>query len=319
MMQLPSIPFPPQEPAQHEVEVVVSTRVTRITAANPSPFTFHGTNTYLIRSEKNIVVVDPGPAAEDAPLHLTAICNAISNSGRMLSHILITHTHSDHSTLAADLLHQYPEALTVGYGQHPVLTEDILGDLPSVSMDDHGDMKFAPDIAVSDGQVLKVDDTMSFSCIYTPGHISNHMCYAFIEEDALFAGDHVMSFSTTIVNPPPFGDMVQYMQSLQKLIEHDPPFASLYPAHGCPIVGVADVLAVLEALLAHRCARETQVLECVNVLGLQSLDDMVPILYADKPPSIWSYAKRSLFSHLVKLVQDGKLDAVFLDVNKGRV
>lgn len=274
--------------------VKLSPLVTRVLAPNPSPFTFHGTGTYLI-GERNLAVVDPGP---DEPAHLEAILAAAN--GRPITHILVTHTHSDHSPLAA-ALKAVSGAQTYAFGPHG---RDELG---AVKVEEGGDMAFQPDIVVRDGHVVS-GDGWNVACVFTPGHTSNHMCFALEEEKAFFPGDHVMGWSTTVVSPPD-GDMRAYIASLEKLTTRED--AVYYPTHGAPIGGPHDVLArnpqdYVRALIAHRRDREDQILARLAA-GDATIAAMVAVMYADVDARLHPAAAHSVFGHLVAMTAEGRV------------
>jgi glyoxylase-like metal-dependent hydrolase (beta-lactamase superfamily II) len=181
--------------------------IRRVIAQNPSPFTLYGTGTYILGTG-NVAVIDPGPAD---PQHIQSILDA--TRGETISHVLVTHTHTDHSPGCA-LLRKKAPAPTYAYGPHGA------GKLEEgVPVEEGGDMEFEPDELVRHGDVIQGGD-WSVECVYTPGHTSNHMCYQLREQKALFTGDHVMGWSTSIISPPD-GDMAAYMNSLALLLERD--------------------------------------------------------------------------------------------------
>ena len=185
----------------------VGPRIRRVIAENPSPFTLYGTGTYILGNGQ-IAVIDPGPA--DAA-HIEALLEA--TRGETISHVLVTHTHMDHSPGCA-LLGEHCDAPTYAYGPHGA------GKLEEgVPVEEGGDMDFVPDHRVSHGDVIEGED-WSVECVYTPGHTSNHMCFQLREDKALFTGDHIMGWSTSIISPPD-GDMLAYMKSLDLMLERD--------------------------------------------------------------------------------------------------
>jgi glyoxylase-like metal-dependent hydrolase (beta-lactamase superfamily II) len=212
-MKKKALHFDQTLPAVYGAEQRLSPRITRVLAPNPSPFTFRGTGVYLVGDTKSVTVIDPGP---NDPAHLDALLVAIG--GRTVSHILITHTHRDHSPAAAPLK-AATGAKTYGYGPHGRYDDHV---------EEGGDCDFVPDVTVRDGDIMESGGNR-FQCVFTPGHTSNHMCYALDDEKALFTGDHVMGWSTTVVAPPD-GDMGAYMRSLEKLIARRDKI--LYPTHG---------------------------------------------------------------------------------------
>ena len=197
-----AIPFHYEERVDYGAVRWVSPMIRRVVAANPSAFTYHGTGTYIIGSG-SVAVVDPGP---DLPDHVDAILAA--TRGERITHILVTHTHIDHSP-ATRALKARLEVPSFGYGPHG------RGRFESGEQVEEGaDWAFAPDVEVRDGDVVQ-GEGWSVECVHTPGHTSNHVCYRLREEGALFSGDHVMGWSTTIVSPPD-GDMGDYMRSLER-------------------------------------------------------------------------------------------------------
>src|SRR5690242_5675239 len=181
-----AIPFVRAFEAQYETEVRVSPLISRDVADNPGPFTFKGTGVYIVGGA-DVAVIDPGP---DDASHVDALKRALE--GRRVTHILVTHTHSDHSP-AAKPLKAWSGAKTYAFGPHG---SGKLED--GVRVEEGGDMQFVPDVRVKDGEIIK-GNGFTFECVFTPGHTSNHMCYALKEENALFTGDHIMGWSTTVV------------------------------------------------------------------------------------------------------------------------
>ena len=169
---------------------------------------------------------------------------------------------------------------------------------PGVKLEETTDTDFDPDVRVNDGEVAAVGDGWTMRAVFTPGHTSNHMCYALDEEKALFSGDHVMGWSTTVVSPPD-GDMRDYIDSLRKVSARDD--ETLWPTHGAP---VTDPKPFLEAFLEHRLERERQVLAAVRS-GQSDIQGMVKQMYADVREELHKAAARSVLSHLIKLVDDG--------------
>jgi glyoxylase-like metal-dependent hydrolase (beta-lactamase superfamily II) len=165
-------------------------------------------------------------------------------------------------------------------------------------IEEGGDMDFSPDVAVRDGDVFE-GRNFSIECVHTPGHTSNHVCYALKEEKALFTGDHVMGWSTTVVAPPD-GDMAQYLNSLKKLLARDD--AVYWPTHGGPI---RDPKAFVQAYLDHRYDREGQILACLRD-GISTIPDMVTRIYVGLDPSLRGAAALSVFAHLLQMTKDGR-------------
>jgi len=264
----------------------LSPLIARVLAPNPGPFTFKGTGVYIVGTDE-VAVIDPGPVI---PAHIEALKRAID--GRKVSHILVTHTHSDHSPAAAPLK-EWSGAKTYAFGPHGSGLED------GVKMEEGGDRDFEPDIRVKDGDII-AGKGFTVECVYTPGHTSNHMCFALKEEQALFSGDHVMGWSTTVVTPPD-GDMAQYMASLRKLRARNDRI--LYPTHGAP---VRDPAPFLDAYIAHRLEREAQILAAIRD-GLSTIPEMVERMYADVDRRLHPAASRSVLAHLIQLEDEGRV------------
>jgi glyoxylase-like metal-dependent hydrolase (beta-lactamase superfamily II) len=281
------IPFDRSFNAPYEEPQTVSPLITRVLTDNPGPFTFKGTGVYVVGG-KNVAVIDPGP---DIPAHVEALKRALD--GKRVTHILVTHTHSDHSPAAAPLK-AWSGAKTYAFGPHGSgKVED------GVKVEEGGDMAFVPDMRVRDGDVIE-GNGITFECVHTPGHTSNHMCFALRQENALFTGDHVMGWSTTVVTPPD-GDMAQYMASLRKLLARDD--RVLYPTHGGPI---RDPKPFIQAYIDHRLEREAQILACLRD-GIATIPEMVARVYADIDKRLHPAAARSVLAHLIQLEQEGRV------------
>lgn len=262
--------------------------VRRIIAKNPSAFTFRGTGTYVI-GKGNVAVIDPGPMLPD---HIEALKSSLA--GETVTHILITHTHMDHSPAAAPLK-AYWGAPTYGYGPHGAGKKE-----QGVQVEEGGDMEFEPDVSVRHGDIIE-GDGWTIECVYTPGHTSNHMCYALREESALFTGDHVMGWSTSVVSPPD-GDMTQYMESLELLLERDDEI--YWPTHGTCI---EDVHSYVRAFIDHRLEREAQILGCLEQ-GYTRIPDMVPVMYADVDEKLYGAAARSVLAAMLRMIDTGQVE-----------
>lgn len=271
----------------YDEAIAVSPMITRVLAPNPGPFTFKGTGVYIVGQGRDAAIIDPGP---DLPDHVEALKRALD--GRHLTHILITHTHCDHSPAAAPLK-AWSGAKTYGFGPHGSGQED------GPKLEEGGDRDFVPDVRVTDGDVI-TGDGFTFDCVYTPGHTSNHMCFALREEHALFTGDHVMGWSTTVVVPPD-GDMAAYMASLDRLIARDDKI--LWPTHGGP---VRNPKRFLEAYRDHRRDRERQILACIAD-GLDTIAAMVARIYVDVDKRLHPAAARSVEAHLIQLANAGRV------------
>jgi glyoxylase-like metal-dependent hydrolase (beta-lactamase superfamily II) len=279
------IPYIRTFDSPYESDVAVTPLIHRVLTNNPGPFTFKGTGVYIVGS-KDVAVIDPGP---DDPVHVEALKRALD--GKNVTHILVTHTHNDHSP-AAKPLKAWSGAKTYAYGPHGAGKAE-----EGVTIEEGGDRDFMPDVRVKDGEIIR-GDGFTFECVYTPGHTSNHMCFALKEEEALFTGDHIMGWSTTVVVPPD-GDMAQYMASVQKLIARDDKI--LYPTHGAP---VTDPKPFLKAYLQHRLDREAQILVCIRA-GFVTIPAMVARMYIDVDKRLHPAASRSVLAHLIRLEQEG--------------
>ena len=263
----------------------LSPLVARVLAPNPGPFTFRGTGVYLVGGKAGVAVIDPGP---DLPRHIEALKRAIG--ARKLSHILVTHSHRDHSP-AARALKAWSGAPVMAMAAAPPVLEE------GAAVDEAHDHGFVPDEMVTDGQVI-AGEGFTLTCVATPGHTGGHMAYALAEEGALFCGDHVMGWSTSVIAPPD-GSMGAYMASLEKLIARGD--RVLYPTHGAPI---AEPRGYLEALLAHRRMREAEVLAAWRG-GARGAAAIAARLYPDIAPALRAAAGVQVQAHLDHLAQQG--------------
>lgn len=260
--------------------------VRRVLAANPSPFTFTGTQTYVVGSGE-VAVIDPGP---DLPGHVDAILAALT--GERVSVILCTHTHRDHSP-AARALKAATGAAIVGCA---ALTMDDAGPRSDAAFDPH----YAPDRVLRDGDRVS-GPGWTLEAVATPGHTSNHLCFALPEAEALFSGDHVMGWSTTVVSPPD-GDMTAYLASLERLMSRDDRI--YYPAHGDPI---ERPQRLVRGMLGHRRQREGQILRLLGK-GANEVPAMVAVMYAGIDPRLHAAAGRSVLAHLLDLERRGLVE-----------
>lgn len=278
------IPFVREIDPAYGQAVAVSPLVRRVTAENPGPFTYLGTGTYIV-GHGAVAVIDPGPAL---PAHLDALLHALK--GETVVAILTTHTHSDHSPLS--------HALAERTGRPPIYgrMDPMVGSSEAAS-----DTAFRPDVEVADGQRIGAAG-WTLEAMATPGHASNHVCYALLEENLLFSGDHVMGWSTTVVSPPN-GDMSDYYASLSAVEARD--FAVLVPTHGPPITAVRPFLA---AYRDHRLSRERQILAEL-AQGPRRIAEMVPAMYAAVDARLHPAAARSVLAHLIHLQRSGLVAA----------
>jgi glyoxylase-like metal-dependent hydrolase (beta-lactamase superfamily II) len=256
----------------------------RLLAHNPSAFTYYGTQSYLA-GQREVAVIDPGP---DLPEHLDALEGAIA--GRRVAAIMCTHTHRDHSPAARPLAER-TGAPVVGCAP---LSLETVGPRADASFDGN----YAPDRVLQDGEAVEVDGT-AIVAVATPGHTSNHLCFAY--GDALFSGDHVMGWSTTVVVPPD-GDMAAYMQSLDKLRRREDRI--YYPAHG---PAVENPQQYVRHLVGHRMQREQQILKLVRE-GARDIPDIVANAYPGLDPRLVIAAGGSVLAHLVDLQRRGLVE-----------
>lgn len=284
-----SIPFIKTLDFEYGVPSVVSPLVRRVVCKNPGPFTYFGTGTYII-GKGNVAVIDPGPDDQD---HLDAILSA--TKGETISHIFVTHPHSDHSPLSRELSAKTGAKI---YGIPESKNHKQIG----TQVEEGDDIGFTPDIEIIDNQEFALSG-FNLKAITTPGHIDCHVCFALFEENALFSGDHIMGWSTSVIIPPD-GDMSDYLESLDKVAALN--FSTLYPTHGAPITEPAPFIA---AYKEHRLEREAQVLDCLKN-GITKISDMVPILYANVDKRLWPAASLSLLAHLIRLVKIGQAKCI---------
>jgi glyoxylase-like metal-dependent hydrolase (beta-lactamase superfamily II) len=244
--------------------VGLSALVVRVTAPNPGMMTGPGTNSYLVGADE-LVVVDPGP---DDGAHLDALAEV---GARRIRWIVVTHTHPDHAPGAAGLAAR-TGAEVLGYGERD---------------------GFVPSRAVGDGFELH-GDGFTLRAVHTPGHASNHLCWLLVQDRMLFSGDHVMQGSTVVIAPPD-GDMARYLASLRRVLDLDPPLATIAPGHGALIV---DPTAALVEIIEHRHARERMVADALGAVGRATVDELVPRVYADVRDELLPVARQSLWAHL---------------------
>jgi len=261
--------------------------VRRLLAPNPSPFTYTGTQTYIVGAGA-VAVIDPGP---DLAEHVDAILAA--TRGERIAAILCTHTHRDHSPASRPLAAATGAPIT---GCAPLALDD---DGPRA--DAAFDFDYRPDRILADGETL-AEDGWTLRAVATPGHTSNHLCFALGESGALFTGDHVMGWSTTVVSPPD-GDMTLYMESLELLLGRDD--RVYFPAHG---PAVDDPHAHVRALIDHRHLRERQILQSLAE-GEGRIPAMVESMYADIDPRLFPAAGRSVLAHLIDLERRRRVHA----------
>ncbi|MBU6373865.1 MAG: MBL fold metallo-hydrolase [Alphaproteobacteria bacterium] len=281
------IPFVRDMTFEYGVPQQVSPLIRRVVAHNPGPFTFLGTGVYII-GHGNVAVIDPGP---DQPGHLDVLLKAVE--GERVTHIFVTHGHMDHSPAARPLA-EATGAVIYGAEGEPIPTES------EVRMEAGDDLAFRPDRPIADGEVV-AGAGWTIQAVFTPGHTSHHVAYALKEENALFSGDHIMGWSTTVISPPD-GDMAAYFASLEKVRDAD--YATLWPTHGPPID--TNVRGFIQAYIDHRRGREAQILAALRE-GPASIRALVPKLYADVDPRLHPAACHSMLAHVIQLTQEGRL------------
>ncbi|MFQ5535635.1 MAG: MBL fold metallo-hydrolase [Sphingomonadales bacterium] len=280
-----TLPFNRDFRCDYGVVEQVSPLIRRIVAENPGPFTFTGTGTYII-GRGEVAIIDPGPAMA---AHIDALLGALA--GERVTHILVTHTHADHSP-AAGAIKRATGALTLGFGGHGGRADDE-------AAEEGADRTFVPDVRLKDGDVVEGAGWV-LEAVHTPGHTANHLCYALREERALFSGDHVMGWSTSVISPPD-GNMADYLASLEALLARDD--VIYWPTHGAPI---AKPRPLVEAFIAHRLDRERQILACLEK-GVALIPDLVKEMYLDIPHYLHPAAARSVLAHLICMVDTGRV------------
>ena len=274
MVDIPPRPWPTGTPEQPEP------LVTRVLAPNPSPYTFTGTQTYLVGNGADRAVIDPGP---DEAEHLDAIVAAAGDA--RISAILCTHTHRDHSPGAAPLA-QRTGAPVMGCAKLVIADN-------GPRADEAFDTTYEPERVLEDGEDVS-GEGWTLRAVHTPGHTSNHLCFALEESGALFTGDHVMGWSTSVIVPPD-GNMADYLASLQKLYEREDRI--YYPAHGKP---VEKPQQLVRSMIGHRRQRERQILKILGEAP-RSLPQFIPIMYKGLDPRLEKAAQLSVHAHLIDL------------------
>jgi glyoxylase-like metal-dependent hydrolase (beta-lactamase superfamily II) len=283
-----SLVFNRAAPAHYGEAVRLSPRVRRIMANNPGPMTFSGTAIHLI-GEEELAIMDPGP--EDTA-HINALLQSIGKA--RVTHIFVTHTHRDH-TGAVDTVRQATGALVVGCAPHQGY--DSVAS-PISHLEASVDDSFSPDIILRDGEHI-TGKGWTLEAVATPGHTANHLCFSLREEQALFSGDHVMAWSTTVIAPP-VGAMGPYMSSLRKLLNRQD--MVYYPAHGMPIT---DPVPYTAALLRHREHRRDQIEKCLSS-GLLCVEAIAKQLYPHIDPQLERAAALIVAAHLDELLGSPK-------------
>jgi glyoxylase-like metal-dependent hydrolase (beta-lactamase superfamily II) len=283
-MSAPEIPFRKDMKFEYGVAQHVSPLVRRVVANNPSPFTFNGTNTYIV-GRGEVAVIDPGPADDR---HVECVATAVK--GETVTHILVTHTHMDHSPGTAALKSAVGGTVV---GAHPKPLDPSARTVESIQRD------FTPDVELKDGDAF-AGPGWTLTAVFTPGHMSNHHCFALKEENAFFSGDHVMGWNTTIVSPPD-GNMREYLASLRRCIARED--RVYHPGHG---PAVETPRPFVRAYLTHRMMREEEILRCLRD-GADTVPEMVKRMYAHLPAKMHGAAARSVFAHIEHMVDTGRI------------
>ncbi|GHA29752.1 MBL fold metallo-hydrolase [Devosia pacifica] len=273
----------------HEQPVELHPLITRITAGNSGPFTFTGTNSFLVGKER-VAIIDPGP---DLPQHRDALISAVA--GRTVTAVIVTHTHRDHSALARVIAEAVGAPLWFG-GRHKLSRP--LQPAETDVLEDAADVDLVPDRQLQDDERFVIDEDTALRAIATPGHCHNHICLGLERTDILFSGDHVMGWNSTLVAVPD-GSMRDYLASLQRLISMD--YRYYLPAHGGAI---ADGPVHARALLAHRLDRNRQVINAVAA-GADSIDAVVRGLYPDLDGDLARAARMIVTAHAEYLGEEG--------------
>ena len=280
------MPLPPQPWPTGDCEQL-EPLVRRVLAPNGSPWTYTGTQTYLVGGDEGLAVIDPGP---DEPEHIAALISAIG-SAKVIA-IMCTHTHRDHSPAAAPLSKATGSPII---GCAPLVIESS-----APRVDAPFDKDYTPHRVLEDGESIS-GPGWTITAVATPGHTSNHICYALEESLALFTGDHVMGWSTSVVVPPD-GDMGDYMASLMKLYEREDRI--YYPAHG-PAVEKPQQL--VRGMAGHRRQRERQILRLLEEEP-RSIAELIPIMYKGVSEKLWGAASQSTHAHLIELAKQGRTE-----------
>lgn len=285
-----AIPFVRDFTFDYGVPDQLSARITRVIADNPGPFTYTGTGVFIVGGGDSVCVIDPGPVTEK---HITAMDAALD--GKTVTHVLVTHHHLDHSPLAAPLAAKHG-CKVYGYSLQSKTSED-----DAIQLDAGDDLSFKPDVEIRDGHQFEGPD-WTITAIHTPGHTSNHLCYALEEENCLFSGDHIMGWSTSVVSPPD-GDMGDYLASLNRILDMD--FDVIRPTHG---TAIQSVRPFVQAYIDHRLAREAQIEGALRA-GLDQIGDIVAELYKAVDKRLHPAAAHSVLSHMIHMRKTGRVVA----------
>jgi glyoxylase-like metal-dependent hydrolase (beta-lactamase superfamily II) len=288
-----ALPLDKSFTAETGAAVEAAPGIVRVTAPNAGPYTFTGTNSFLIGGSR-VMVLDPGP---DEPAHLAALLRAIG--GRKVEAVLLTHTHRDHSALAPRLARAVGAPIRFS---HPHRLYRHANWLEKLELRRSCDFALAPDIPIADGEEISIDGVM-LEAIATPGHCENHLAFGVLGSAHLLAGDHVMGWSSTVIAPPD-GAMGPYLTSLEKVI--GAPYVHYLPAHGGPI---ADGRGFARALLAHRQYRNGQIVEGVAA-GDDNKGRLLRRLYPGLSARLLPAARKTIEAHLDYLAERGEVRAL---------
>ncbi|MCB2097475.1 MAG: MBL fold metallo-hydrolase [Parvularculaceae bacterium] len=283
-----AIPFVKDFAFEYGRPAALSPLIRRVICKNPGPFTYTGSGTYLIGAGTgDVAVIDPGPMNA---AHLDALIDAVGPA--RVSDILITHTHSDHCG-GARAFAERVNAPIRGAGPHPVRDKKL--DAPA--LEEGADYAFAPDAIIKDGDII-TGEGWTIEAVSTPGHLSNHLCFALKEENALFTGDHIMGWATTVVAPPD-GDMGAYLESLDKLLARAETI--YYPTHGAPVLKPKPFV---RAIRTHRRIRDGQIIDQIKK-GRTQIKDITAAIYVDIDSRLHGAAALNVYAHLIRLVNRG--------------
>lgn len=286
-MSAGEIPFLKDMAFDYAVAEQVTPLIRRVVARNPGHFTFHGTNSYIV-GHGEVAVIDPGPLIDE---HIAALVAALD--GETVRDILVTHTHHDHSPAAV------PLKAAVGGTIAGRLPRPLPADARTT---ESVDREFAPDRTIEDGDAIE-GPGWTLEAVTTPGHMSNHVCFALREENVLFTGDHIMGWNTTVVSPPD-GNMTEYMASLDRCLARSD--SAYWPGHGPDI---PEPRPFAQAYRDHRLMREEEILACLED-GIGTIAAMVERMYQHIPPEMHGAAGRSVLAHLEHMVETGRAVAI---------
>ncbi|MFC3053056.1 MBL fold metallo-hydrolase [Kordiimonas pumila] len=276
--------------ADYGIQTRMSGLISRVLCQNPSPYTYTGTGTYIVGANNHLAVIDPGPIDT---AHGEALLRAVGK--KSVSHILVTHTHQDHSPLSRWLAEK-TGAKIFSFGPHGAGRKAGLDD---EEVEAGADKSFTPDIHLKDGDIIH-GDGWTLRALHTPGHTANHMCFALQEENTIFVGDHIMAWATTVISPPD-GDMRDYLASLKKIAHENAD--RLVPTHG---PWVENPAPFIRGIITHRKMREGQILRHLED-GPMTIDIMVERMYKDVDPRLHGAAARSVLGHLIALCDENRI------------